>query len=134
MSRPFDHIDWHLQVRASSPKKAEQIIKAFQQKAGARMRVTQMEEAWRNKTLFDVKLSCSSIKCEKVDEAIFRLLLMMRAVASGWQIKGPIDYDDDLWLFGALASSPQATFQVPGVEWANVELRNFPIIQQEKRE
>lgn len=132
MNKRFDHVDWHLQVRAKSREEVDKVLEHFRQRAGVRLRVTSCEGSWRVKELFDVKLE-TPINCDQVQDAIFRVLLMMREVATGWQLKGPIDYEDNQWLFGGLASAPQARFHVPGIEWAHVETRNFPIVQRDKR-
>ncbi len=129
MPHKFDRVEWHIQIRAESEKEVDKVIKEFGNAAGATMRVLSREGAWRVKDLFDVKMT-SPMNCEAPQEAIFRFLLMIRNIASGWQIKGPIDYDDGQWLFGALASQPQARFLVTGVEWANVEIRNFPMVRK----
>jgi hypothetical protein len=131
MARLFDHIDWHLQIRATEQRQVDQVIDHFGKKAGVRTRVISSEDSWRVKNLHDVKLT-SPLNCREPEQAIFRLLLMMREVASGWQIKGPIDYEDNQWLFGGLAAAPQARIHVPGVEWINVEMRNFPLVQRDK--
>ncbi len=129
MTRRFDHIDWHLQVRAGDPAHVDKVLDHFQKKAGTRARVLSSQGSWRNKELYEVKLS-SPLNCVEPQDAIFRLLLMLREVATGWQIKGPIDYEDGMWLFGALAAAPQARFSIPGIEWAHVEMRNFPLVQK----
>lgn len=130
MPRTFDHIDWHLQVRAENKQQLEKVLEHFKNRAGTRTRVISTEEMWRVKNLQDVKLA-SPLNVEDPAQAIFRMLLMIKEVATGWQIKGPIAYEDGMWLFGALASAPQARFHVNGLEWANVELRNFSMFKRD---
>ncbi len=129
MAKVFDHIDWNLQIRAKEKREAEAILKNFGTAAGATIRTISLEIGWKSDSLFEAKL-IAPFNVEEPSQAIFRLLLMMREVATGWQIKGPIDYEDGLWLFGGLAAVPQARFLVAGIEWANVEMRNFPMVRK----
>ncbi len=128
MPQAFDHIAWHLQVRAANAVALDKVIRHFSDKAGVRVRrVDREEHDWKTGNLHDVRLHSPLGETDPA-RAVFRVLLMCREVASGWQVNGPIPYADGQWLFGVLAAAPQAQFSVTGIEWAHGEVRNFPLV------
>lgn len=129
MAGSFNHVDWHLQVRANSQMMVEKVLRDMEKATGLKYRKLSSEPAGKTDNLFDVK-AVSNLGGEDAAQVIFRLLLIMREIATGWQIKGPISYGDGQWLFGALAGQPQARFLILGIEWANLETRNFPMVKK----
>jgi hypothetical protein len=120
----FETINWRFYISAITKEKAHNVIKRIEKVTG-KLKINQLEQYWKDETLFEVFCNSSFQVCEP-EKAIFEALVLVNQLGHDIEVVGPLLYENGQVQFSGYVSRTS----IAGLKWFHFHLDNTRYIEK----